>query len=118
MEKKDLGKKGEEIAEKYLKKCGYKILEKNYRCGRLGEIDIVAFDKKTLVFVEVKTRKTPDFGIPEEAVDFRKQNKIKLLADYYLIKNKLENLDVRFDVVSIFLEKDNSFKISLLKNAF
>lgn len=118
MQKKELGKKGEEIAEKYLRNWNYKILEKNYRCGKLGEIDIVAYEGRTLVFVEVKTRKTEEFGTAEEAVDFRKQEKIRKLAQYYIHKNKLKEVEVRFDVVSIFMERDNSYRINLLKDAF
>lgn len=118
MQKKELGAKGEEIAEKYLTSCRYKILEKNYRCGRLGEIDIIASDRETIVFVEVKTRKTSEFGTPEESVNFRKQEKIKKLAYYYINRKRIKDVDVRFDVISIFIDKENNPEIKLIKNAF
>ena len=89
--KKELGKIGEEISSNYLKKCGYKIIERNYRC-RSGEIDIIAKDKEELVFIEVKTRSNLCFGKPREAVDTYKQNHIYKTVQYYLYKNNLESI--------------------------
>jgi len=74
MEKKELGKKGEEVAIRFLKKSGYRILSRNYVC-KLGEIDVIAKEKDTLVFVEVKTRTSTTFGPPQLAVNPTKQRR-------------------------------------------
>lgn len=97
-----LGLKGEKIAQKYLKKQKYKILETNYR-NKLGEIDIIAKDKKEnqIVFVEVKTKTTDFFGLPREMVDENKQRKIEQVAMSYLMINKLTEENIRFDVIEI-----------------
>lgn len=107
------GLTGEVIASNYLKKRKYKILETNYK-NRLGEIDIIALQKKTIVFVEVKSRSTLAFGRPSEAVDARKQNKIRGVASLYLLQNKLTDSQVRFDVIEII---DNTI-INHIENAF
>lgn len=98
--KKLLGLTGENKAVKYLKKLGYKILERNYKT-KLGEIDVIALDKEYTVFIEVKTRKDDSFGLPSEAVDKRKRQKYKLVATQYLIERDLYHLPSRFDVVEI-----------------
>ena len=91
----------EEIAERYLKKRGYKITERNFSC-KIGEIDLVVYDGDVLVFVEVKYRKSSSSGYPEEAVSHTKQRKLSRTADYYCIKNNIsEKTDRRFDVVAI-----------------
>ncbi len=106
------GKKGEIKAVLFLKKHGYKILETNFK-NKIGEIDIIAEKDGVIVFIEVKNRSTYRFGRPIEAVDFRKQNKIKKVAEIYLmIKNKYYN-DVRFDVVEV--SNDN---LEHIENAF
>ena len=92
---------GEQIAENYLKSQGYKIIKTNYKC-KLGEIDIIASDKDTLVFIEVKYRKTNIFGLPRETVNSYKQQKIRMVASIYINKNNLHNKPCRFDVVEIF----------------
>jgi len=92
------GKSGEKKAASFLKKKGFKILEMNYRC-RFGEIDIVAKDGDTVVFVEVKTRSTAQFGMGYESVNSRKQEKLTASAQHY-IAEKGES-PARFDVVSI-----------------
>lgn len=109
---KVVGGKGEILAEKYLKKNKYQIIEKNYR-NKIGEIDIIAKDKSTLVFVEVKARETVVLGRPCEAVTPYKQNKIRGVASYYLMINNLSDADCRFDVVEILGEEINH-----IKNAF
>lgn len=113
---KKLGKKGEELAVSFLKKKGYQILEKNYRC-RLGEIDIVAKDKEKIVFVEVKTRSSLTFGLPQEAVNHPKQLRLTRLALTYLSYHKLKDTSCRFDVVCISTEGKKP-KIHLITNAF
>jgi putative endonuclease len=110
------GEKGESIAVRYLKKKGYKILEKNYRT-KLGEIDIIAKDKGTIVFVEVKSRRSWQFGSPKGAVTPAKQRKISKVALYYLKTNDRSNARARFDVVTITATRDKS-KIEIVKNAF
>ena len=110
------GEKGESIAVRHLKKKGYKILEKNYRT-KLGEIDIIAKDKDTLVFVEVKSRRSWQFGNPKAAVTPAKQRKISKVALYYLKTNDRSNAKARFDVVTLTATRDKS-QIEIVKNAF
>jgi len=99
------GQAGESIAASFLEKQGFKIIEKNWRYSRMGEIDIIAEDKNTLVFIEVKSRSSDRFGSPLESVDERKFNKIKKLAEIYL--SRLENNtydEIRFDLIGILLK--------------
>ncbi len=110
------GKESESVAVRYLKKNGYKILEQNYR-NKLGEIDIIAKDKKTLVFVEVKAARTDSFGNPKWSVTPKKQRKISMVALYYLKATKQNKVKARFDVVAISSSQDNP-RIELIKNAF
>ena len=98
--KKLLGNIGEKQAVKFLKKQGYKILEKNYKTD-LGEIDIIAKDGEYTVFIEVKTRTTEEFGAPSEAVDSRKQRQYVKVANLYAIKQGLMDTPMRFDVIEI-----------------
>jgi putative endonuclease len=97
---KRIGNWGEEAAVGLLKKKGYEILERNFR-GERGEIDIIAREKETLVFVEVKTRLQKAFGNPEDAVGHRKQAQIGKIAMVYLAEMGFEEKDCRFDVVAI-----------------
>jgi len=110
------GKKGEALAEKFLKKKGYKIIEKNYRT-RFGEVDLIALDKKTLVFVEVKARSADGFGSPLAAVGARKQSHLTLAANIYMEEKGVGDSPVRFDVVGI-LGEGRGAKIELVQNAF
>jgi putative endonuclease len=114
-EHNELGKKGEELAIAFLKKTGYKILEKNYRYLK-AEVDIIAQKGGVLAVVEVKTRSSNYFGDPQ---DFVNPKKIKLLLsaiDYYVIKKDLE-VEVRFDIIAI-IHKNNTTKIEHLEDAF
>ncbi len=95
-----LGREGERVAERFLKKKGYKLVERNYRCAG-GEIDLIALDGRVIVFVEVKTRTGHGFGTPLEAVEFRKQKKMILAAQYFLSEKGLHQREARFDVVGI-----------------
>jgi len=115
--RKILGEKGEKIAEKFLKKNHFKIIEKNYK-NRYGEIDIIAMDGDYLVFVEVKTKSCADFSEPETWVDFKKQNQLIKLANFYLSEKDFNDINCRFDVIGITLEKDNKEKIVHIENAF
>ena len=94
------GKKAEDLAFQLLKQNGYKILERNFR-SRFGEIDIVAQDKDTLVFVEVKARSNRNFGLPEEAVTPSKLRKIQKTAEYYSLTHAEFPQKLRIDVVSL-----------------
>jgi len=94
------GKRSEIIAADYLKNKGYKILETNYK-NKIGEIDIIAQDEDYLVFVEVKARLSQAFGHPFDAIDGRKQQKIRAVASIYLMKNKKYGTNCRFDAISI-----------------
>lgn len=118
---KNLGAFGEDAAEKFLKKKGYKILERNFNC-RFGEIDIIALDKECLVFVEVKTRSNNKYGNPQNAVNYYKRNHLELSARCYIDKNRLNNYIARFDIVEIFAKyADNNFiveDINVISNAF
>ena len=110
------GKEGEKLASDFLKRQGYKILHLNYKT-KLGEIDIIACDKDTLCFIEVKTRQSDKFGLPQEAVSWRKQAQVSKSALIYLKENKLMDKKARFDVVSV-LSSDKGFEFNLIKNAF
>lgn len=111
-----LGKSGEDLAATLLKENGYKILARNFKT-KIGEIDIIASDKDTISFVEVKTRHSDRFGLPQESISSSKQRQISKAALAYLKDNKLLNKKARFDVVSIILSQDQP-KINLIKNAF
>ena len=110
------GKVGEDLAVRYLKKKGYKVLEQNYTCP-VGEIDIIARDKKTIVFVEVKTRRSMSYGSARLAITPRKQRKISMTALYYLKSNHQMDQDARFDVVTVHAAEGNP-EIDLIQNAF
>lgn len=112
-ERKKLGKLGEDLAEQKLIELGYKIEERNYK-NIIGEIDIIAYDKDTLCFVEVKTKSGSDFGMPEEMVNSKKQRKIIKTAQLYLLEKKLDNINWRIDVVAV--DKKNN-EIRIIKNA-
>lgn len=114
--RQQFGKKSEDLAVIHLKKNGYRIIQRNYRT-KLGEIDIIAKDRKTLVFVEVKARKTYRFGNPKWAVTPKKQRSISMVALNYLKAMKMDSVKARFDVVSIMSIDDNP-QIEIIKNAF
>ncbi len=116
--KKLSGGHGEEIAARYLAGQGYKIIARNVR-SKFGEIDLVARHGRTLCFVEVKARRSSRFGWPEESVTPLKQHRLRRLAEWYLQAHRLSNVPVRFDVVSLILEADNSpARMRLIKSAF
>ena len=114
--KRQIGADKEAFVCEWLEKHGYKIVERNFRC-RIGEIDIVAREGGYLVFLEVKYRSHDTNGLPEEAVDRRKQRVISRVALFYLRRFGYgESTPVRFDVVAVSGEKD--FSVALYKNAF
>ncbi len=104
------------MAFRFLKKKGYRILERNYVC-KLGEMDIIAKEKDTLTFIEVKTRTTCEFGPPQLAVTFSKQRQLSKVALYYLKEKRLEEVKARFDVVAILLGQKRE-EIELIRDAF
>lgn len=112
-----LGKLGENAAIDYLKKKNYRIMERSFRFLK-GEIDIIAYDQKTLVFIEVKTRKSKNFGFPEESVTRSKQQQIRKIAQGFLSKNHLEDVECRFDVLSLFYNEKEGYKAHHIQNAF
>ena len=112
------GIRGEEEAARFLARCGYAILDKNVRT-RDGEIDLVAKEGKTLVFVEVKTRKDLAGDPPQAAVNTRKQNRLGKLAHGYLKLRGLREMPCRFDVVAVIVNEEGGVKaIRHIPNAF
>ena len=99
-----------------MKKKGYKILATNYRCP-LGEIDIIAKYKKVIAFIEVKTRRSSTFGLPQESVNQRKQYQLSKVALYFLKRYRLTKTKARFDVVSVLIDNDSE-KVELIQDAF
>jgi putative endonuclease len=114
--RRQLGDAGEDLAAAALKKQGYQILERNY-VTPLGEIDLIARHRGELVFIEVKTRRSDKFQDPRDAVTPAKQARLQRLADYYLQRKRLGEVDIRFDVVGIILSKDRP-KIEIIQDAF
>jgi len=115
VQKNTYGKASEIIASNFLKAKGYKILATNYK-NKIGEIDVIAKDKKTLVFVEVKARNSKAFGHPLEAIDEQKQWKIRRVAELFLITKHLTGTPCRFDAISILGWEDP--EIEHIENAF
>ena len=113
-----IGSFGETAAAKYLEYKGYEIIERNYRL-KCGEIDIIAKDEETLVFAEVKTRKSDEYGAAAEFVDYKKQQRIRRTAVSYA---KSDSVDMRFDVVEVYYAtEDNKAvlkRINHIKDAF
>ncbi|MGI5882501.1 MAG: YraN family protein [Dethiobacteria bacterium] len=118
--KKKLGDLGEKLASEYLQDTeGYQILDKNYRCP-LGEIDLICRDERHLVFVEIRSSSSASIHMAAESINFRKQKKLRQLAQYYLIKEYSNPPPCRFDVVLLSLDevKQSAQEIVHLKNAF
>jgi putative endonuclease len=112
------GERGEEAAYFHLRKLGYVIVARNYRSPRRhGEIDLIAWDGAELCFIEVKTRSSKEFIPAEVAVDFEKQHDLREVAREYLRKVPGEPT-TRFDIVSVYLEKELPADIAVFKNAF
>lgn len=113
MNKKAIGSKWEAVAREYIKTCGYEIVCCNYRCF-IGEIDIIAKEQKTIIFIEVKFRSSRHFGTAVESVDYKKQQKIRRVAAHFLTTTyHTESMPCRFDVLGFDKEK-----ITYIKNAF
>src|SRR5947208_4764765 len=115
--RKELAQLGEEHACKHVASLGYRIVKRNFRLGKVGEIDIVAYDGDTLVFVEVKTRVDYSYGPPEASVDPRKQAQLKRVARGYYYVNAIQEAVCRFDVIAVEL-MGKSVELRHHKNAF
>lgn len=112
----DLGKLGEDLALKRIKRLGYKCLIRNYRCP-LGEIDIIAKDGDTLVFIEIKTRRGRSLGYAKEAINRKKRRQVSKVALAYMKAHNCCDVKSRFDVVAINLT-ENKKQIEVIRNAF
>jgi putative endonuclease len=112
-----LGKSGEDLACRELRRWGYEILARRYRT-RVGELDIVARDGPTIVFIEVKTRRTAAYGAPGEAVGAQKQHRIWLMATDYLLRRGWHDRPCRFDVVAISVDEHGRRRVELFRGAF
>ena len=110
------GRTGEDAAAAWLRRAGYHILDRNYRCA-LGEVDIVAAKDGVVAFCEVKTRRTDRFGVPAEAVTSRKQARLRRLAAHWLHERKCARVEIRLDVVSVII-RDGRAEITHLPSAF
>lgn len=117
MNNRQTGNSGEDIAAEFLVNNGYSLITRNYRYGK-GEIDIIASDSDIIVFIEVKFRKTDEFGSPLLAITKNKQNQIRKVALAYLTENNITDTDCRFDVIGITLDKENNPVIEHIQNAF
>ncbi len=113
-----LGNRGERVAQEYLRLHDFRIVEQGYRFGR-GEIDIIAYEKDVLVFVEVKTRVSSSHSTPEESVTHKKQRQIRRIAEAYLFHHRLEDIKCRFDVLAILFGGDSGrYRIHHYRDAF
>ncbi len=115
--KRKTGSEGEDIACEFISKLGYKIVERNYQFGH-GEIDIIAKDVDTLVFIEVKYRKNLEYGPPELAITKGKQNLVKRTATAYLWEKEIKDNLSRIDVIAILKLPDQKPQINHIINAF
>ena len=110
------GAEGEDIAEEYLMQKGFHIIKRNFIWGKIGEIDIVAMLNNQLVFVEVKTKTSKDFGDPLDWITPRKQKQLRTVAKGYFYVNQIYEQDCRFDVITVDLT-DGQKKITHIENA-
>lgn len=116
MDKKALGRWGEQVAVDFLRQRGFEILQQNFQT-RMGEIDIIAKDGDTYCFVEVKTRQSLQYGPPSDAVSRSKQRTIIKVALMYMNEHDLDDVDMRFDVVTIDIKNPDEPQVELLEDA-
>jgi len=120
-----LGSRGEELAERFLKRHGLKILARNYRCP-VGEADLVALDSstestsglETIAFVEVKTRSSSRHTDPASAVNSEKMKRLRRVAQYYLANRQVDDFNIRFDVVAVVLSEGQDPQVEHIPDAF
>ena len=116
--RKELGAKGEKLAAKFLKRKGYKIVQRNYRC-RLGEIDIIAEQDRSIIFVEVRSKQSERFGPPQYSITRAKRGQISKTALCYIKEKRLVERSCRFDVIAItFSPESRKPEIEHIENAF
>ena len=115
--RKELATLGEDHAAKHIASLGYRVVKRNFRYGRVGEIDIVAYDGECLVFIEVKARQDYSHGPPEAAIDARKQSQLKRVAKMYYYVNSIAEAVCRFDVIAVDI-LSKKVDIRHHKNAF
>jgi putative endonuclease len=112
----DLGKRGEEIARDFLENNGFQIIKLNWRHKR-AEIDLIAKKDGVLVFIEVKTRSSIDFGQPEEFVDWKKEKQLEF-ASLYFIEQTAHEGEIRYDIVAITFASKDSYQVNHIEDAF
>lgn len=115
MNKKKLGKMGEEIASEYLKKLGYKIVTKNFRT-RYGEIDLICEKNDSIIFVEVRTKSNLNLLSPEESITSKKIDRLKKSSLEYLSLNEKKYKNIKFEFIGILFYSDKNYKLSHIKN--
>jgi len=113
-EHNDFGTWGEDKAEAYLRRKGYEVIERDWRCGH-RDIDIIAIDEDTLVFVEVKTRRNKTFADPLDAVDWKKRRNLTLAANAF-VKMRRVKLDYRFDLITVVGTSDDDMEIDHIED--
>jgi len=111
------GRKGERLACLFLMRQGFDILARRFR-GRHGEIDLIAFEGATLVFIEVKTRGSRDYGEPWEFVDWQKQQRFRRTAEEFISRFNVAQYSYRFDIVSVICRGTHTEEVALYRNAF
>lgn len=99
------GKYGEKLAREYIIGKGHRIIEENYK-NKIGEIDIISIDKDILVFIEVKARTNRNYGYAYEAVNYKKQRKITNISLIYMKYKNIKNIQIRYDIIEVYLERD------------
>ena len=112
----DLGVKGEKLAQEFLKRRGYHILDTNFKC-KFGEIDIIATKDDEISFIEVKTRSQDLFGSPAEAVNIAKQRHIYKVAQFYILSERMKDVPISLDVVEVYLYPKGKPRIVHMRNA-
>ena len=112
----DLGKKGEYLAKRHLEGLGYEILDENWTFGK-AEVDLIAYNKRLLIFAEVKTRSTSNFGLPQEFVTPAKQKMLAFAATEYINLMNFKG-EVRFDIIAVLFDKNGGHRIQHLEDAF
>jgi len=113
----EIGRRGEAVAERYLTRLGYRIVERNFRIRR-GEIDLVAIDRDELVFVEVRYRSSSSYGTPSETVDFRKRRRLVRAAELFLLRRGRSEDPCRFDVIALSPSGEGRVSVNHCRNAF
>jgi len=111
------GKTGEDLAANYLEEKGHTILERNYSFER-AEVDIVAYNGRQIIFVEVKTRKSTSFGEPEDSVTDAKKKSLFKVAEAWLYERKMDGAPVRFDIISVLLQPEKNPQVKHFEGAF